>query len=380
MEFDLYWTTLPMTFFISVILTVIAIPTIIRIAFEKQLFDVPDYRKVHTGQVPRLGGVAFLPGIMIASFVVFGFVSDLTNDTIASGLSVEIMYGAAGALFLYMAGVTDDLVGLSYKVKFPIQILSACMLCASGLWINNLHGILGIHHLPAIVGIPFTVIVIVLIINAINLIDGIDGLASGLCILGITVFSMLFIAEGRFNYSVIAIASLGVLLPFYIYNVYGTSNKRTKIFMGDAGSLTIGFIISAFTIKGAVFADQDPAADFDQPYYFVYALAILLVPILDVVRLFCHRIIHHRNPFAPDRCHIHHKFLAIGMTIGQTRHTIIGISLAFFLFNIFTIKHLNINILLLTDIALWTLMHVLLSHRIRTMQHKHVHSAEVYQE
>ena len=380
MDLDFYWAFLPMSFLICLVLTVIAIPAIIRIAFEKQLFDVPDYRKVHTGQVPRLGGVAFLPGIMIATFIVLGFANVMTEGLFPAGHTTEIMYGAAGAMFLYMAGVTDDLVGLSYKVKFPVQIISACLLCATRLWINNFYGILGIHQIPAFVGIPFTVIVIVLIINAINLIDGIDGLASGLCILGITVFAVLFIKEELFSYSVIAMASLGALLPFYIYNVYGTSNKRTKIFMGDAGSLTIGYIIAAFTIKGAIFAHQDPGTSSEQPYYFVYALAILLVPILDVVRLFCHRIARHRNPFTPDRCHIHHKFLAIGMTIGQARHTIIGISLVFFLFNIFLIKYININILLLVDILLWTLMHMFLSYRIRLMQRRNVHSAEGYKE
>ncbi len=380
MNSEFLWTILSMSFLISLILTVIAIPKVIKIAFEKQLFDVPDYRKVHTGQVPRLGGVTFLPGIMIAVFVVSGFICDIIRQPELAELSVEMMYGAAGALFLYMTGVTDDLVGLSYKVKFPVQIISACLLCAAGLWIDNFHGILGIHEIPPVIGVPFTVVVIVLIINAINLIDGIDGLASGLCILGITAFSILFIREGLVRYALIGISALGALLPFYIYNVYGTSNKRTKIFMGDAGSLTMGYIISAFTIKGATFAEKIPADGPDQTFCFVYAFAILLVPILDVVRLFVHRIIHRRSPFSPDRCHIHHKFMAVGMSIGTARHTIIGISLVFFLFNIFMIRHVDINILLLTDVVLWTFMHIMISRRIHVLQQRHAKSAESYKE
>lgn len=373
---DFYWTILPFVFIVCVILTIIAIPEIIRIAFEKQLFDVPDYRKVHKGQVPRLGGVTFLPGIMISVLLAYGIMAEYAYPVSAQ---VEILFGAAGALFLYMTGVADDLVGLSYKVKFPIQIISAFMLCASGLWVDNFHGLLGIHEIPAVVGIPFTVVLVVLIINAINLIDGIDGLASGLCILTVVVYTVMLIKVDLAKYAVITVAALGVLLPFYLYNVYGTSAKRTKIFMGDAGSLTMGYLVAAIAVKASVFSDT-MFEEKSQAYYFIYAFSILLVPVLDVMRLFIHRIIHKRSPFYPDRCHIHHKFMAIGMSIGQARHTIIGISLVFFLINIFLVGHININILMAGDIVLWTVMHLAVSHRIRVLKTRHAASASMYQE
>lgn len=377
MNLDLVLTVLPVTFFISVLLTVVALPEVIRIAFKKQLFDVPDYRKVHHGQVPRLGGFTFLPGIMIAVFLAFGFLMDIP---LPPSTRAEILFGAAGALFLYMAGVADDLEGLSYRVKFPIQIVAAFLLCSSGLWIDDLHGIFGIHQLHPAIGIPFSVVLVVLIINAINLIDGIDGLASGLCIMMTTVFAVLFIWAGLFHFAVIAVATLGVLLPFYIYNVYGTSENRTKIFMGDAGSLTMGYIVAAFAIKAAIFAGRHPELNADPEFGFVYAFAVLIVPVLDVLRLFCHRLLHRRSPFEPDRCHIHHKFLAVGLTIGQTRHLIIGISLIFFLVNILLAGHVNINIILAADIAAWTIMHVVISRRIRVLQSRHAECANNYME
>ena len=377
MNADILLTVLPTTFFVCLMLTIVALPEVIRIAFRKQLFDVPDYRKVHTGQVPRLGGVTFLPGIMISVMLAFGFLTEFQSS---SSVTAEILFGASGALFLYMTGVADDLVGLSYRVKFPIQIFSAFLLCASGLWIDNFHGIFGIHELHPAIGIPFSVVLVVLIINAINLIDGIDGLASGLCIMMITLFAILFVREGLLRYSIIAAAALGALLPFYIYNVYGTSEKRTKIFMGDAGSLTMGYIISAFAIKAATFSDDIPGLEDRQTSFFVYSFAVLIVPVLDVLRLFFHRIIHRRSPFEPDRCHIHHKFLAIGLTIGQARHLIIGISLLFFLGNIILIKYIDINILIVVDIAVWTLIHILISRRIKTLQSEHAESAKNYLE
>ena len=377
MNADILLTVLPTTFFVCLMLTIVALPEVIRIAFRKQLFDVPDYRKVHTGQVSRLGGVTFLPGIMISVMLAFGFLTEFQSS---SSVTAEILFGASGALFLYMTGVADDLVGLSYRVKFPIQIFSAFLLCASGLWIDNFHGIFGIHELHPAIGIPFSVVLVVLIINAINLIDGIDGLASGLCIMMITLFAILFVREGLLRYAIIAAAALGALLPFYIYNVYGTSEKRTKIFMGDAGSLTMGYIISAFAIKAATFSDDIPGLEDRQTSFFVYSFAVLIVPVLDVLRLFFHRIIHRRSPFEPDRCHIHHKFLAIGLTIGQARHLIIGISLLFFLGNIILIKYIDINILIVVDIAVWTLIHILISRRIKTLQSEHAESAKNYLE
>ena len=377
MDRELFLTFMLMSFFICLVLTIVAIPVIINIAFKKQLFDVPDYRKVHTGQIPRLGGVSFLPGIMISVMFVLGYINNLGENILTVQGSSELLFGAAGALFLYMTGITDDLIGLSYKVKFPIQIFAAFLLCVSGIWIDDFNGILGIHEVSALIGIPFTVVLVVLIINAINLIDGIDGLASGLCIMGITVYTVLFVGEDMYEYALVGIAALGALLPFYLYNVYGTSAKQTKIFMGDAGSLTMGYLIAAFTIKAATFAETMPVKN-EQSYYFVYAFAALLVPILDVVRLFCHRLLHKRSPFSPDRCHIHHKFMAIGMSIGGARYTIVGISLFFFVLNIILIKYININILLVIDIVLWTLMHVGISSRIHVLQKENVASAQKY--
>lgn len=377
LDLETVLTVLPSTFFTCVLLTVVALPEVIRIAFKKQLFDVPDYRKVHTGQVPRLGGVTFLPGIMIAVMIAFGF---MAGSPVPDDLAAELMFCAAGALFLYMTGIADDIVGLSYRIKFPVQIIAAFLLCASGLWIDDLHGILGIHEISPVIGIPFSIALVVLVINSVNLIDGIDGLASGLCIFMTIVFCVMFIRAGMIRFATIAAASLGVLLPFYVYNVYGTSEKRTKIFMGDAGSLTMGYIVAAFAMKTATFAERYPELKTDQEYSFIYAFAILIVPVLDVLRLFCHRILHKRSPFAADRCHIHHKFLAIGMTIGQARHTIIGLSLGFFLVNIVLVTHVNINILLAMDIVLWTLLHLGISHRIRVLQTRHAECSKNYLE
>lgn len=377
LDLETVLTVLPSTFFACVLLTVVALPEVISIAFKKQLFDVPDYRKVHTGQVPRLGGVTFLPGIMIAVMIAFGFMAGYPAP---DHLGAELMFCAAGAMFLYMTGIADDIAGLSYRIKFPVQIIAAFLLCASGLWIDDLHGIFGIHEISPFIGIPLSIVLVVLIINSVNLIDGIDGLASGLCILMTIVFCVMFIRTGMIRFATIAVASLGVLVPFYVYNVYGTSENRTKIFMGDAGSLTMGYIVAVFVMKTATFAGKYPELKTDQEYSFIYAFAILIVPVLDVLRLFCHRILHKRSPFEADRCHIHHKFLAIGMTIGQARHTIIGLSLAFFLVNIVLVTHVNINILLVMDIVLWTLLHLGISHRIRVLQTRHAECSKNYLE
>jgi UDP-N-acetylmuramyl pentapeptide phosphotransferase/UDP-N-acetylglucosamine-1-phosphate transferase len=148
-----------------------------------------------------------------------------------------------------LTGITDDLIGVRYRQKFVIQILCACFFSIAELWINDLYGLLGIYAIPNWIGIPFTILTIVFITNAINLIDGIDGLASGLSSVALLVFGLLFIEKGLWMYSMLAFSTLGVLVPFFYYNVFGNAERARKIFMGDTGSLTLGYILSFLAIK-----------------------------------------------------------------------------------------------------------------------------------
>jgi UDP-N-acetylmuramyl pentapeptide phosphotransferase/UDP-N-acetylglucosamine-1-phosphate transferase len=265
----------------------------------------------------------------------------------------------------------DDVIGVSYRSKFVLQILAAALICCSGLYISNLYGVLGIHHLPALIGVPLTIVIIVFIINSINLIDGIDGLASGLCIFGGIGYALMFNHFAMDMNLVLAVSMLGVLLMFYLYNVFGKPGVN-KTFMGDTGSLTMGFLLAYFAIKLCCFKDflADEPLKADQ--LFVYGISVIIIPVLDVFRVFFARILDGRSPFYPDKRHIHHKFLALGFSMRQSRWAIFGISFLFLAMNILLsfILEVNINLVILADAVVWILMNMYISSRVRILKLK----------
>ena len=185
-------------------------------------------------------------------------------------------------VLLYLTGIADDLVGVRYHQKFIIQILCASLFPIAGLWINDLYGLFGIYALPSYVGIPFTIFTVVFITNAINLIDGIDGLASGLSSVALLVFGFLYISKGLWLYSMFAFSTFGVLVPFFYYNVFGSAERDRKIFMGDTGSLTLGYILSFLAIK---YSQNNVDVISYTEGAFVIAFSTLIVPVFDVVRV-----------------------------------------------------------------------------------------------
>lgn len=364
-----YISILLLSFFISLGFSIFIIPRILLISFKKHLFDIPDERKVHQGVIPRLGGVSFFPAVIFTLALMTGlnriYGPDVFPSIISSSDTAVLSFGLSSLLLLYLTGITDDLIGVRYYQKFLVQIFCAILLVTSGLWINNLYGIFGIYELPASVGIPFTVFAIVFITNAINLIDGIDGLASGLSGIAFLFFTVLFAYQREWLYASLAIVTLGTLIPFFYYNVFGNPARGRKIFMGDTGSLTIGFVLSILAIR---FSMSDVTVLHRVPDAIVIAFSVLITPVFDVVRVILHRARFHKNIFSPDKNHIHHKFLALGFTHRAAMITILLISAGFAAMNLLLLTHININVLLFLDIFIWTVMQLYLSHRIKQVK------------
>lgn len=345
-------------YLISVSLGMVIIPRILVISHKKRLYDVPDARKVHTMPVPRLGGLSFFPVILMSMFLVIGFRLYFW-DVNVSGLSFNMLYEYlflfVGMTLLYLVGVCDDLVGVGYRYKFAVQIAAAFLLVLSGNWFDSFGGLFGIYSVPVWVGVPFTVFIVVYITNAINLIDGIDGLASGLCCIALSVLSVIFFLRGQYVYALLAICTLGILMPFWCYNVFGNANRGHKLFMGDAGSLTLGYVISFLIIHMSVTNEVSPTLS--NPYM-VIAFSTVLVPLLDVIRVVLHRLREHKNPFLPDKNHFHHKLLRTGMRVRMVMVTILGIALSFIGLNAWLAWWMNITFLLAINLILWSLLHL----------------------
>ena len=354
-------------FLLAVSLGRIIIPRILVISLRKRLFDIPDFRKIHQHPISRLGGVTFFPVIVLVMCTITligvhidGFATDFFSDNIA-GEMISLM---AGLVLLYIIGVCDDLIGVRYSRKLLVQVLASAFLPIAGLYVADFYGLFGVDVISPFIGIPLTMLLTVFVTNAINLIDGIDGLASSLCMIALLVFGISFARYGVWMYALLAFVCLGVLIPFFLYNVFGNAEHGSKIFMGDTGSLTLGFILSLLAVKYILFVSADSSAVYGSPIVWVFSL--MLVPCLDVCRVVLNRLQRKENPFKPDKTHIHHKFLMMGFT---PRRALVLIQLMSLFFIGLTILLIYVGVpaymVLILDILVWTLLHVWFSRIIR---------------
>lgn len=350
-------------FALGLALNAFVIPCISLVSFRKRLFDTIDARKIHQGFIPRLGGVSFFPCITISLCLTLTihFLACDVNLLQDSATALQLLSICSCLFLLYLMGIMDDLIGVRYRSKFAIQIVCSVLIVASGLCFDNLYGLFGIYALPLWLGIPFTVFILVFILNAINLIDGIDGLASGLGAIAFLSLGCLFVSLRWWVYAFISFASLGVLVPFFYYNVFGQARRGRKIFMGDTGSLTIGLLLGVLVLK---LSCTDVEKDSLIPGSILVAFSFLIVPLMDVIRVVIHRLRCGRSPFLPDKNHIHHKFMALGFTQRQSMVAIVCIALFFAFGNGWLIHYFSITPLLLADIAVWTLGHIYLTWKI----------------
>lgn len=293
-------------FCFSLLVVIFAIPPIIKVSFLKGLFDDPnEARKVHKRIVPNFGGIAIFTGFLFSCSLF-----------IPSVLLPEAGLLIAGGLILFMTGLKDDIVGLSPLKKFTAQFTSAFIIAVmADIRIVDLHGTFGIGALPYEVSVLLTVFFIVGIVNAYNLIDGIDGLAGMMGIVFTVIFSALFFKSGYIGWSYLAISLTGGLIGFLFYNL-----TPAKIFMGDSGSLLVGYIASILSIKFLMVGSQQALflgpLEIESTIGLVFA--ILIIPIFDTARVFTLRILQRRSPFTADSNHLHHRLLFLGLSHVQS--------------------------------------------------------------
>jgi UDP-N-acetylmuramyl pentapeptide phosphotransferase/UDP-N-acetylglucosamine-1-phosphate transferase len=293
---------------LAFLITYFAIPPIIRVAKDKKLFDEPDERKVHKAVIPTLGGLGIFAGFVIATLM--GVPSHTPN---------ELQYFLAAALVIFFLGIKDDILVLSATKKFIGQLIAAGIIIKfGGIQINNLYGFLGIYEIPHLASYILSAFTIIVITNSFNLIDGVDGLAGSLGLLTSTVFGVYFLFTGEVMYSIMALSLAGSLVAFLIYNF-----SPAKIFMGDTGSLMIGLLNSIFALHFISVA-ANPATAYPLLSAPAIAFAILIVPLFDTLRVFSLRILNRRSPFSPDRNHIHHFLLDLGLS--QRMITVVCVS------------------------------------------------------
>jgi UDP-GlcNAc:undecaprenyl-phosphate GlcNAc-1-phosphate transferase len=360
-------------FVASAVCGLIFIPQILYFCKRNRLYDLPNERKVHHNAVPRLGGVAFVPSMLLAFMMVLMMISFQTDHRIS--FSLWSVYFFIGLAMVYIVGFIDDLVGVAPVTKFIVQICAACVMPLSGLSFNNLYGLFGIYEIPLYLGWAVTVFVVVFIVNAMNLIDGIDGLSGGLSLLALSGFLYSFALQGLWYYVIFITGLMGVLVAFLYFNIFGNPKKNQKIFMGDAGSLSLGFILAFLCVK---FAMDNQAV---MPYRrdgLLLSYTLLIVPAFDVIRVSLYRLRHHCPLFLADKNHIHHKLMRAGLSQRQTLIVILTLSMSFFLINRMLASIFEITWIVLVDIAIWVLFHFALNYRIsRVVDGRHALDTKV---
>lgn len=348
---------------VGAVISYLLLRIILHICYKRQLFDYIDGRKVHKIAVPRLGGMAFVPTILLATAGMLIAGSYCCAPSLPGADVGELLLGAVALLLLYIEGTADDLMGMGVRLKFLCQFLCSIIVVCSGLCLTNFSGFLGLHEVPPYVAVPFTCLLLVFIINAVNLIDGIDGLSSGLTMTILLVFGLVFTHSGNALYATISFAALGAVLPFFCFNVFGRAERKRKIFMGDCGSQTLGLLLGILAVRLSMSPDGHSNL---LPAPLLIAFSLLTVPCLDTLRVMGGRIRRHRKPFSPDKTHIHHKFLALGFSHLAATSTIIGIALGFLAVNYALFRlSLGLTLIIFADFALWAVLHLTINHVLR---------------
>lgn len=349
-------------FIIAALATWALIPQILRIAHKQKLYDPDDPRKIHKGSVPRLGGVSFFPSILFAIMITLGLAALAGDAGVLRALHSDILpliFIACALASLSLVGLADDLVGVKYREKFVVQIFSAILIVMGGTCLTDLQGLCGLHDIPVWAAVALTILVTVFITNAMNLIDGIDGLSSGIAMIACGFYCYVFFKNLMYIYALLSVATIGTLMPFFFFNVFGSQKKRTKIFMGDTGSMTLGLILSVLSIRVSMISGE---SHFN---FGVLAFAPLLIPCFDVIRVYFGRLRRHTNPFLPDNTHIHHKLLALGLSQRQALVCIIGCSAALTTVNYWLSEYVDITLLMAGDLLAWTAANMMLTAAIR---------------
>lgn len=317
-------------FIVAVIFNFYTIPVIIRIAREKKLFDVPDERKNHTSSVPTLGGLGIFATISAVSLT-FINTCGMNGGGIVNSLT-SLPPIIAGFTIIFFIGMKDDLLNISAYKKLGAEFIALFILIVVGdVRLSSMQGMFSIGELSYPVSIALSLFAGIVIINAFNLIDGVDGLAASIAMLGAVVFGSYFLASTEWEYAVLAFTILGSLIPFFLYNAFGHKNK---IFMGDTGSLILGFAMTVLIFR---FNEMNSLQTFS-PHFAAgpaFSFAVIILPMFDTLRVFIIRIYRGGSPFKADHRHIHHILLDLGFTHLQTTMILIVVNIVFILFAYF---------------------------------------------
>ncbi len=290
----LYYKDILLSLLTAFTVCLLTIPVIIRFAKKFNLLDVPNSRKLHASPMPTLGGIAIFAGMMIS---LVSWYPILQNSL--------MHYFFLSVFILFITGIWDDLKNIPARYKFLIELALAFIIAWSGIQITSFEGLFFIGEIPVVFQYLVTIILITGITNAFNLIDGIDGLAGSLGFMSLIGLGIFLHISGDSFMSMINFALAGSLLAFLYFNF-----SPARIFMGDTGSLVIGFVIAVSCVRLINFNQSELAPALSNSI--VLSLGLVMIPVFDMIRVIVIRIIKGKSPFTADQNHVHHILLSNG--------------------------------------------------------------------
>lgn len=293
----------------SFLIAICLIPIIIKVVKAIDVLDQPDRRKIHSISTPSLGGVAIFFALTLALIFAMPFES-----------FIEEKYLIGSIFLIFLLGVRDDISSLQATHKLFVQIFASILVVFfMDIKLEGLHGLFGINTFGWYFDEIFTITIISILTNAFNLIDGIDGLAGMIGLVLSLLFACLFYFEGEMFSAVLAISLSGALVAFLVYNWY-----PSKVFMGDTGSLVLGFTLTVLLVRFLGTSSTQPW----QQSPVSLMLSFFILPVYDTLRVFIIRLLEGQHPLAPDRNHIHHSMLRLGLSHGQATIRLISFNVA----------------------------------------------------
>lgn len=327
----------------SFLLTFYTIPTVVKISRRKNLMDEPGARSSHLRKIPNLGGISIFYSLAVCASI-FAF-----------ELFEMYKFLFASLVILLYIGVMDDIVVMrAYKKLFAQIVVTSLMVIGSDVRIRSFFGLFGIYELNYFFSVAMSIFTFIVLINAFNLIDGIDGLAGGYSILCSAMFGISYYRLGEYNYPLVVLSGviIGSVIGFLYFNL--SNYRNNKIFMGDTGSMILGFLL-AFTAICFIDIFIDKKLPEIPRYYLqsapAIAMAILILPIIDTLNVFMIRICNGKSPLVADKNHIHHSLLKLGLTHRRSTTYI----LMYYLFIVsvaYFFRHINVNVLLIIIVIL----------------------------
>lgn len=338
----------------------ILLPWVLKHSYSRGLNTQKVQSKEGSKRILRLGGTIFAPSILIGltlSIVLMNEGKDLNQS-----IKTSTMLLGCGFMMIYLIGLLDDIFGLSARLKLVIQVLASFSFPLCNLYFSNLQGFLGIEACTWYIGVFLTVLFVVFVVNAVNMIDGIEGLASVFVILCLFCFGYCFWDSGNLIYSYISGAMIGAISVFLYYNMFGSVEKSTKTYMGDCGSMLLGFSLAYLSVKYIVSEDT---GNLDASERILLCMTLLFVPCIDLCRVVIARLLNGENPLNPDKRHIQYQFIAAGIYGRMTLLSVICLFLGIIIINLtLALLECEITWIFLVDILVYTIFMLVVNRRI----------------